>query len=172
MYLQYVVPRQKVTKYVAKYATKSEPRSKALQEVYRSISGVPLSLIFFMKVVQKLLTSTVGERNFSAQETCHILLMLPMVRSSRNFVVLSLDGSREMDDNLEADKPVTVESQLDHYCARPDTGDFNQLTLLDLSKSTRKAQDPKEERCCIRSQKEGSADLHVLIAHQIQTDHN
>ena len=62
--LQYVVSRQKVTKYVAKYATKSEPMSKALQKVYRSImksvndDGTPL------KVVQKLLTSTVGERDF------------------------------------------------------------------------------------------------------------
>ena len=31
-----------------------------------------------LKVVQKLLTSTVGEWDFSAQETCHLLLMLPM----------------------------------------------------------------------------------------------
>ncbi len=53
-----------------------------------------------------------------------------MVKSSRDFVVLSLDGSREVDDNLEEDKPVTLESQLDQYCTRPDTGDFNQLTLL------------------------------------------
>ncbi len=73
--MQYVVSRQKVTKYVAKYATKSEPRSTALQEVYRNImksvddDGTPL------KVVQKLLTSTVGERDFSAQETCHLLLI-------------------------------------------------------------------------------------------------
>ena len=85
-----------------------------------------------LKVVQKLLTSTVGERDFSAQETCHLLLMLPMVRSSRDFVVLSLDGSREVDNILEQDKPVTVESQLDQYCARPDTGDFNQLSLLEF----------------------------------------
>ena len=132
--LQYVVSRQKVTKYVAKYATKLEPQSKSLQDVYRSImksindDGTPL------KVVQKLLTSTVGERDFSAQKTCHLLLMLPMVRSSRDFVVLSLDGSREMGDNLEADKPVTVESQLDQYCAYPDTGEFNKLTLLEFVK--------------------------------------
>ena len=130
--LQYVVSRQKVTKYVAKYATKSEPMSKALQEVYRSImksvndDGTPL------KVVQKLLTSTVGERDFSAQETCHLLLMLSMVRSSRDFVILSLDGSRQVDDRLEEDKPVTVESQLDQYCARPVTDDFDKLTLSEF----------------------------------------
>ena len=111
--LQYVVSRQKDKNYVAKYATKSEPRSKVLQEVYKSImksiddDGTPL------KVVQKLLTNTVGERHFSA---CHLLLMLPMVRSSRDFMVLSLDGSQEVDDSLEEDKPVTVESQLDQDC--------------------------------------------------------
>ena len=130
--LQYIVSRQKVTKYVAKYATKSEPMSKALQEVYRSImksvndDGTPL------KVVQKLLTSTVGERDFSAQETCHLLLMLPMVRASRDFVILSLDGSRQVDDRLEEDKPVTVESLLDQYCARPVTDDFDKLTLSEF----------------------------------------
>ena len=130
--LQYVVSRQKVTKYVAKYATKSEPMSKALQEVYRSImksvndDGTPL------KVVQKLLTSTVGERDFSAQEPCHLLLMLPMVRASRDFVILSLDGSRQVDDRLEEDNPVTVESQLDQYCARPVTDDFDKLTLSEF----------------------------------------
>ena len=117
---------------MAKYATKSEPRSKDLQEVYRSIMKSINDDVTPLKVVQKLLTSTVGDRDFSAHETCHLLLMLPMVRSSRDFVVLSLDGSREVDDNLEADKPVTVESQLDQYCARPDTGEFNKLTLLEF----------------------------------------
>ncbi len=53
--VQYIMSRNKVIKYVAKYATKSEPRS---------------------------------------QETCHLLLMLlPLFRASRDFVVLSLDGS-------------------------------------------------------------------------------
>ena len=35
--MQYVVSRQRVIQYVAKYATKAEPRSKALKEVYRNI---------------------------------------------------------------------------------------------------------------------------------------
>ena len=55
-----VVSGGKVTKYVAKYATKSESHSKALKEVYgpimKNISGDGTPL----KVVRKLLTSTVG----------------------------------------------------------------------------------------------------------------
>ena len=129
---QYVVSRQKVVKYIAEYATKSEPRSQALQEIYNTImkkigdDGTPL------KVVQRLLTSTVDERDFSAQETCHLLLMLLMFRASRDFIVLSLDTSRQGGDNLDEDKPITVDSQLDHYCGRPDSDKFHQLTQLEF----------------------------------------
>ena len=127
--MQYIVSRHKVIKYIAKYATKSEPRSKGLKELFSTImrslkdDGTPL------KVAQKLLISTVGERDFSAQETCHLLLQLPMFKSSRDFVILSLDGSREVEQVLQEERPVTVESQLDHYCARPATTGFESLTL-------------------------------------------
>ena len=85
-----------------------------------------------LKVVQKLLISTVCERDFSAQEICHLLLMLPMVRASRDFVILSLDGSRQVDDRLEEDKHMIVESRLDQYCARTVTDDFDKLTLSEF----------------------------------------
>ena len=41
------------------------------------------------KAVQKLMINSVGESDFSAQETCHLLLQLPMFKASRDFVVLS-----------------------------------------------------------------------------------
>ena len=166
MDLQYVVSRQKITKYVAKYATKSEPRSKALQDVYRSIiknindDGIPL------KVVQKLLTSTVGERDFSTQETCLLLLMLPMVRLIRDFVVLNLDGSREVDDNLEADKPVTnwistVHTQIQVISINSLCWNLSNNTTSQRRKVLHSF---LERRTCLL--------YHVLIAHQIQTGHN
>ena len=128
--MQYALSRHKVIKYVAKYATKSEPRSQALRELFSTImrtmkdDGTPL------KVAQRLLISTVGERDFSAQETCHLILQLPMYRSSRDFVILSLDGSREVNQALEEERPVTLESQLDHYCSRPTSLEFDSITLL------------------------------------------
>ena len=147
--MQYIVSREKVIKYVAKYATKSECRSKALQEVYSTImknvkeDGTPL------QVVQKLLTSTVGERDFSAQETCHLLLSLPMFRASRDFVILSLDGSRQVDDVLEDNRPATVSSQLDQYCSRPDAHSFTDISLLEFVqkyKITKKTSDVPTRR--------------------------
>ena len=102
--------------FIAKYATKPEPRSKALKSIYSNVmkslkdNGNPL------KVVQKLMISSVGERDFSAQETCHLLLQLPMYRASRDFVVLSLDGSRQLDDNLNEAENVTMDSLLSLLC--------------------------------------------------------
>jgi len=53
-----------------------------------------------------------------------------MFRASRDFLYLSLDGSRQVDDKLEEGQVVTVDSQLDHYCARPTTPQHENLTLL------------------------------------------
>ena len=128
--MQYVVSRNKVLQYVAKYATKSKPRSKALRAVYGSIMKSLDDNGTSLQMVRKLLINSVGERDYSAQETCHLLLQLPMFRASRDFVILSLDGSRELSDRLDEDKAVTLASQMDHYCARPYTPQFEALTLL------------------------------------------
>ena len=128
--MQYCVSRHKVVEYVTKYATKSEPRSLPLREVYtnivRSLNDDSTSL----KAVQKLLINSVAERDYSAQETCHLLLQLPLIHSSRDFVVLSVDGSREVNDRLENESHATRASILDHYLQRPTTPIFEEMTLL------------------------------------------
>ena len=88
------VSRRKVIEYCAKYATKSEPRSQPLKEIFATIVRSLKDDSSPLKAMQKLLINSVGERDFSAQETCHLLLQLPMFKASRDFIVLSLDGSR------------------------------------------------------------------------------
>ena len=128
--IQYVVSRRRVINYVAKYATKSEPRSKSLKTVYSTIMKSLKDDDKSLKVVQKILINSVGERDYSAQETCHLLLQLPMYHASRDFVILSLDGSREVNNKLDEGKVVTIDSYLDHYCARPAKTEFQELTIL------------------------------------------
>lgn len=64
-----------------------------------------------------------------------------MFRASRDFVVLSLDGSRAVEDHLIEDQPATAASTLDHYVARPNSPLFRDMTLLDF---TRRYTMPKE----------------------------
>ena len=72
------VSRRRVINYVAKYATKSEPHSKSLKTVYSTIMKSLKDDDKSLKVVQKILINSVGETDYSVQETCHLLLQLPM----------------------------------------------------------------------------------------------
>ena len=92
--MQYCASRHKVIEYCAKYATKSEPRSQPMKEIFAKIVRSLKDDNTSLKAVQKLLINSVGERDYSAQETCHLLLQLPMFKASWDFIVLSLDGSR------------------------------------------------------------------------------
>jgi len=127
--IQYCVSRHKVIQYCAKYATKCEPRSQALKDVFTSIVRNMTEDNTSLKAVQKLLINSVGERDYSAQETC---LQLPMYRASRDFVVLSMDGCRVVETHLEDGQPATAPSTLDHYIARPTTSHFSHMTLLNF----------------------------------------
>ena len=131
--MQYCVSLRKVVDYITKYASKSEPRSKPLAEIYSTIVRSLTADNSATKAVQKLLIKSVGERDYSAQKTCHLLLQLPLVKASRDFTILSLDGSRAVEDRLDQDQPATVSSTLDHYVARPNTVLFHDLTLLEYA---------------------------------------
>ena len=128
--MQYCLSRHRVVEYCAKYATKCEPRSQPLKEVFTNIVRSLKDDNTSLKAVQKLLINSVGERDYSAQETCHLLLQLPMFRASRDFIMLSLNGSRAVEDHLDEDQPATALSALDHYIGRPTTPQFNDMTLL------------------------------------------
>ena len=99
--MQYCVSCHKVIEYCAKYATKSEPRSQLMKEIFAKIVRSLKDDNTSLKAVQKLLINSVGERDYSAQETCHLLLQLPMFKAFRNFTVLSLDGSRAVQEQLD-----------------------------------------------------------------------
>ena len=84
--------------------------------------------------MQKLLINTVGEKDYSAQETCHLLLQLPLFKASRDFIIFSLDGSRAVQDHLEEGQRATALSIVDHYMGRPYFPHFNTMTLLEFAR--------------------------------------
>ena len=119
--------------YCTKYVTKSEPRSETLKDTFTRIVRGLKDGNQSLKAVQKLLTHSVGDRDYSAQETCHILLQLPMFKASRDFVVLSLDGSRAVEDHFQQDGRAKAPSILDHYIARPAASHLTSITLLEFA---------------------------------------
>ena len=121
---------RKVIEYCTKYVTKSEPCSQSLRDVYTSIVRSLKEGNNSLKAVQKLLINSVGERDYSAHETCHLLLQLPLVKTSRDFIVVNLDGSRAIDDHLQENERATTPSFLDHYMVHPTTAQFIEINFL------------------------------------------
>ena len=90
--MQYIVSRRKVIEYCTKYFTESESCSWSLSDIYKIMKGN-----HSLKAVQKILINSVDEVGYSGQETCHLLFQLPLIKASRDFTVVNLDGSRAME---------------------------------------------------------------------------
>lgn len=73
-----------LARYIAKYCAKAEKRSLPLEEL------VALVLREVSDGADALLIKAVSERDYSAQETCHLLEQRPLYLSSRSFVVVNL----------------------------------------------------------------------------------
>ena len=89
---------------------------------------------FASKVYKKLLTETIIERDVGAQETCHMLLELPLVECSRCFVNLNVSHKifKPINKNNEDGFEGKVESFIDAYRSRPSFMEI--ISLIDASK--------------------------------------
>ena len=75
------------------------------------------------------------KKDFSAQETGLLLLQLPLIMCSHEFIILSLDGSRAIEDSLEEDKPATKLSIVDQYKARPQSRTYEHIALRNFAQN-------------------------------------
>jgi len=128
--------------YISKYASKAEPRSMAFTDIFNQILNVSDPNDPSLTSIQKLLLSSVAERDISAQETCHLLLSIPLYHSSRPFVSLNLSeeaarwirgtGRREDGEDFTTieDAGRTTNSPLKKYWDRPN--ELEEFSLFKL----------------------------------------
>jgi ATP-dependent DNA helicase PIF1 len=88
-----------VIEYIVKYAGKVEKASTS----YKQLAGLILPYVNenrpFQSLVTKLMNKLVGERDYSAQEVCHMLLNLPLCDSSgdrRRIILVELCSGRRV----------------------------------------------------------------------------
>ncbi|KAK4699420.1 ATP-dependent DNA helicase PIF1, partial [Phenoliferia sp. Uapishka_3] len=88
-----VVSKSSVIAYIAKYVSKAEPKSipyiSILQDVLAD-TRISDTAAIVRVVAQKMLNKFIVERDYSAQECCHLLLECPLVGCSRTFAPLNL----------------------------------------------------------------------------------
>ena len=133
--LKPVLSKDAAINYIAKYASKAEKQAPAFSELLVSIANSMEEDGTAQSACHKMLNKMLGERTYSAQETAHLLLGIPLVRRSVTFQSLYIGaegGFRELgvNDNAsdeaqlavaegEEDRPVTDESSIQRYMKRP-----------------------------------------------------
>ena len=90
--IQIIIDAEMCARYMAKYASKGEPRSQPVSSIFKSCVDRLNSTSHAHTALRSAMIRSVGERFFSAQETAHQLLSLPLFSCSFNFVALSLNG--------------------------------------------------------------------------------
>lgn len=56
-----------------------------------------------------------------------------MYKASREFITVSLDGSRVVENHVQEDGCATAPSIFDHYMPRPSSPAFNTMTIMDYA---------------------------------------
>ena len=117
--LQAIVGTDQFICYMAKYATKGEPRSQSATEILSVCANRLNNTDMASSALRRAMIQVVGERDIGSQETAHMLLGKPLYCSTFSFLCVSLDGSRRVrtgqdgDDN-QGDEALDL-SVLDHY---------------------------------------------------------
>jgi ATP-dependent DNA helicase PIF1 len=79
-----------VIEYIVKYAVKPEKASLSFCEMAEKIIPFVNNARPYQSMVTKLMNRLIGERDYSAQEVCHMLLNLKLSQSTRKFVTVDL----------------------------------------------------------------------------------
>lgn len=116
--LQIIVDVQACARYMTKYAAKGECRSQPVQTLYKSCVEHLNNNSDGRRVLRTALLHSVGERDFSAQETSHMLLSLPLFSCTYNFVTVALNSSRKVTRDDNSGELTLEASALDDYASR------------------------------------------------------
>lgn len=117
--IQVVIDHHKCVEYLSKYAAKGEPRSPMLTNTFNSVINNINSKLDPQKAMKKVIMKTIGQRDFSAQETMHLLLSLKLYSTTFTVLPVHLNGSRRIKSNIpDPSLPCTGDSLLDIYAKR------------------------------------------------------
>ena len=120
--LQAIVDTDQCIRYMAKYATKGEPRSQSASEILAACVNRLDNTDMASSALRRAMIQVAGERDMGSQETAHMLLGKPLYSYTYSFLCVSLDGSRRVwtgDEDAENQGEQALDpSVLDHYATR------------------------------------------------------
>ncbi|KAJ3505917.1 hypothetical protein NLJ89_g7163 [Agrocybe chaxingu] len=139
-----VLSKDAAINYIAKYASKSEKQAPAFPELLSKVTTAMDGSATAQSACQKMLNKMLGERTYSAQETAHLLLGIPLVRASASFQTLYIGpeggmrelGEEDINENAlegagaEGERRVTSDSWIQRYMKR--AAELESLSLHEI----------------------------------------
>ena len=117
--MQVILDYHACVEYLCKYAAKGEPRSSTLKNTFNAVVNNLKTSIDPVKVMKKIIINSLGERDFSSQETMHLLLSLKLHSSSFQVLPVNLNGSRSVKRQIrDGSSSCTNDSVVDKYAKR------------------------------------------------------
>ncbi|XP_074596306.1 ATP-dependent DNA helicase Pif1-like [Brevipalpus obovatus] len=129
-----IVSGYAVLNYIAKYASKGEHASAFYSDNIRNMLDVARDETPARSIIRRFLCSSIGERDYSAQEVMHIVMGWPLSRCSRAFVNLVIREEQwdRLEDVVNAQDRPQSRNLLQKYCERPNT--MSSMTLFYFAK--------------------------------------
>jgi PIF1-like helicase len=110
--LQAITSTESLKKYLIKYLNKPEHLSEFLKRILEMAASSHSSNHTAKRAIQSFLMATVGCRDYSAQESAHHILQLPLYFCSRHFETLNTSGLKSVNEDGE------LPNYLDRYQRR------------------------------------------------------
>ena len=120
--LQAIVDTDQCIRYMAKYATKGEPRSQQATEILQSAINKLRHTGSASSALRRAMIQVAGERDIGSQETAHMLLGKSLYSCTYSFLCISLDGSQRVrggqGEEVNHGDSALDPSLRDHYASR------------------------------------------------------
>lgn len=113
--IQVIVDVQACARYMAKYG---EPQSKDVQSFFKSCVETQTASCNSHQILRRAMLRSVGERDFSSQETGYMLLSLPLTSCTFNFFTVSLTITCKVSRDNATGEVTLNQSQLHQYSLR------------------------------------------------------
>ena len=136
--VQTIVDIEDCVRYMTKYAAKAETKSQTSKQIFKTCVSRLSQTSHTCNVIRSAMIKSIGERDFSAQETAHMLLGLPLYSCTYTFATVSLDDSKTIE--IQHSSKTTVATKLSilqcyadrvHNCQHDQT--ILQMNLLQYS---------------------------------------
>lgn len=119
-----IVSVEAVVRYIAKYASKHEPLSNAMEEMRQHLTRIQTENRTTTSLVQSILLKQCAMRDYCSQETYWIIAGHPFFESSRRFQTLHLSRNAH----------IPLESRPDDSPADPEQSYSNRLVNFDVAR--------------------------------------